>query len=204
MNRGWLQGTGSQIGSGQRNLALMKHSEGKGCLSKNCSVYHFLLTHAAGQSSGNASDRDTLVRWSPPRVLGEPILPIPTMMGTYRAWGVRGRSHAPLSFLKWKHLDILPAPMRRPGAAQRSAGDIDPPHRADHDRCARCHRRARQEMADRADASGAMAFGFWPQALLPVGAGLAICLVGEVNRPLRERRLLADLTQPQAGPRWAA
>jgi hypothetical protein len=83
MNRGRLQGKGSQIGSGQKDLALMIRSEGKDCLSKNCSVCHLLLTRTAGQSYGNASDRDPQVRWSPPRVPCEPILPIPTVMGTY-------------------------------------------------------------------------------------------------------------------------
>ncbi|HEY7122334.1 MAG TPA: hypothetical protein VH540_00145 [Ktedonobacterales bacterium] len=79
---------------------------------------------------------------------------------------------------------MLPTPMRRPGAAQRSTGDIDPAHRADDNRRARRHRRGRQETANRTGATGTMAFVLWSQALLPEGAGLAIRPVGEVDRQL--------------------
>jgi hypothetical protein len=70
--------------SGQRIIALMIHSEGYETSLKILSVSQCFLTLAYGEKSGNTSDGDTQLRWSPPSIAGEPILPTSAMMPAAR------------------------------------------------------------------------------------------------------------------------
>ncbi len=77
-----------------------------------------LLVHS--QKSGNTSKSDAPLRWSPPGVACEPILPTPAMMRTHRTGWTRRRLSLQLGWSQWKHLHILPTPVSGPGATKCS------------------------------------------------------------------------------------
>jgi hypothetical protein len=58
----------------------MIHSEGYDTSWKILAVCQYLLTLAYGEKSGNTSEGDTQLRWSPPGIAGEPVLPPPALM----------------------------------------------------------------------------------------------------------------------------
>ncbi len=58
----------------------MIHSEDYDTSLKILSVCQYLLTLAYGEKSGNTSDGDTQLRWCPPSIAGEPVLPTPALM----------------------------------------------------------------------------------------------------------------------------
>jgi hypothetical protein len=111
----------------------MIHSEGYETSLKILSVGQCLLTLAYGEKSGNTSDGDTQLRWSPPRIAGEPVLPTPAMMRTHGTGWTSRRPSLLLGPSQRKHLNVLPTPMGRPGATKRSTCYIHPPYWSEHD-----------------------------------------------------------------------
>ena len=67
-------------------------SEGYDTSLKILSVCQYLLTLAYGEKSGNTSDGDTRLRWCPPSIAGEPVLPTPALMSA--GWHEVGEGEA--------------------------------------------------------------------------------------------------------------
>ena len=153
------------------------------------------LPFASGQNRGNASNGDTQVRWSPPGVVCEPILPTPAIVRTDGTRWTRRRLGLLLGLSQRKHLNILSAPMGSPGASKRSTGHIYPPHRSEHDRLSLDNGRWGQETADCTDTTSAVAFGSRGQALLSQSTALTIGLVGQINSTLGKSILLTHFAR---------
>jgi hypothetical protein len=146
-------------GNGQRIFALLIHSEGDETSLEILSVCQYLLTLASGEKSGNTSDGDTQLRWSPPGIACEPVLPTPAVMRTDGARWARRRQNLLLGLNHGKYLNVLPTPMGHPGAPQGPACHIHPPHRSEHDRLSLNGGRRGQETADRTDSTCPIPFG---------------------------------------------
>ena len=86
----------------------MIHSEGYEILLKILSVCQYLLPHTYGEKSGNTSDGDTQLRWSPPGIACEPIMPTPALMGTDGTRWARRRQTLLLGLNQGKDLNVLP------------------------------------------------------------------------------------------------
>ena len=97
----------------------------------------------ASEKSGNTSDGDTQLRWSPPGIAGEPVVPTPAMMRTHGTGWTRRRLGSAACLSKWKDLNVLPTPVGHPGATKRSPCHIHPPHRSEKDRLALNRHRCR-------------------------------------------------------------
>src|SRR4051794_37149469 len=115
-----------------------------------------LLPHY--QKSGNASQRNTLLGWPRPGIVGEPIVPTPAVMRPHGTGWAKGRRKARRRVRKRKDLDVLPAPMSGPSAPERSASHIDPADWSEQDRLAFNRHRGRwwQETTDRAHTTGSI------------------------------------------------
>ena len=137
----------------------------------------------AGEAGRNASNCNTLLRWSRPGITGEPIVPAPAVMRAHRPRWAQGRREAWRRVRQRKDLDVLPAPMSAPGTAKRSPCHIDPADWAEQDWLAFNRHRCRwwQETTHGADAARPIAFGSGCQALVPQRTALTIRLVGQVN-----------------------
>jgi hypothetical protein len=132
-------------------------------------------------------------------------VPTPAVMRTHSPWWARRRGNALRYICKLKHLDILPVPVGDPGAAKRSTGYIYPPHRTEQDGLSLNNRRGwGQETTDGTDATSAIPFGTWSEALLLESTWQTIGLVGQIDGPLGKGILLSYFAQPQAGPGWTA
>src|SRR6266571_199335 len=139
-------------------LALLIHSEGYGTALKKLLWWPVPPSLLHSEKSGNASDRDTELRWSPPGVACEPILPTPAMMRTDGTGWTRRRLGLLLGLSQGNHLHIVPTPVGGPGTAKRATGYIYPAHRSENDGLALNNGRRRQETANRTDATGSISF----------------------------------------------
>jgi hypothetical protein len=149
------------VRKGHTILALLIYSEGESTALKKLlevAVSPLLLQR---QTSGNAGDTDTQLRWSEPGIACEPILPTPAVMRTNGTRWARRRQNLWLGLTQGKDLNELPTPVSYPGATKRSTCHIHPPDRSEQDRLSlnRHRRRGRQETAHSTDAPGAIAFG---------------------------------------------
>ena len=142
------------------------------------------------------------MRWSPPRIAGEPILPTPAMMRTHGTGWTRRRFCLRQSLRQWKHLNILPSPVGDPVPTKRAPCHIHPSHWPKKHRLTLKRRSLGQETADYTHPTSPVAFGLWRQALLSQSTALTISLIGEIDGPLGERIFLPHFAQPQACPRW--
>jgi hypothetical protein len=114
------------------------------------------------QTSGNAGDTDTQVRWSEPSIAGEPVLPTPTAMRTHSTRWARRRQNLLLGLNQGKDLNILLAPLGRPGAAKCSTCHIHESRIGPSMTGLRSNRgRRRQETTESTDATSTIAFGPW-------------------------------------------
>ena len=99
-------------------------SEGYDTSLKILSVCQYLLTLAYGEKSGNTSDGDTQLRWCPPSIAGEPVLPTPALMSA--GWHGVGEGEAkPLDGSELKEGSQRIADASEPS---RCADQIDQPH----------------------------------------------------------------------------
>src|SRR5689334_10140636 len=112
----------------------------------------------AGKECGNASHRDTQLRWSPPSIACEPILPTPAVTRTYGAWRTRRRGNTLGNFHERKYLDVLAAPMLGPSATKRSTCYIHPPHWTENDGLSFNNGRCGQETASSTHSTSTIAF----------------------------------------------
>jgi len=146
-------------GSRQGFLALLIHSEGEGTALKQLLCWWSVppcLVHS--QKSGNTSKSDAPLRWSPPGVACEPILPTPAMMRTHRTGWTRRRLSLRLGWSQWKQFHILLTPVSGPGATKCSTCYIHPAHWSEHDRLARNLGRWGQETTHSTHSTGTISF----------------------------------------------
>jgi hypothetical protein len=172
------------VESGQMTLALVIHSEGNDTSWNESLCVSLPPVLVGGEKSGNASDGDTELRWSPPGIAGEPIMPTPAVMGAHGTRWARRRGNALRHSRKRKHLDRLPTPVGYPTAAKRSTCHIHPAHWSEPDRLSLNRGRCRQETTDPTSTTSTIAFGPWVQTLLSQSTFETIGLVGQVDGPL--------------------
>jgi hypothetical protein len=73
---------------------------------------------AESKKSRNASDSDTHLRWSPPSIACESVLPTPAMMRTHGTRRAGRRGNTLRNVGQCKHLDVLPTPVGDPAATK--------------------------------------------------------------------------------------
>ncbi len=96
------------VRKGHTILALLIYSEGESTALKKLlevAVSPLLLQR---QTSGNAGDTDTQVRWSEPGIACEPILPTPAVMRTHGTRWASRRQDLLLGLTQGKDLNELP------------------------------------------------------------------------------------------------
>src|SRR5713226_2257119 len=121
-------------------------------------------------------------------------------MRTHSTRWARRRQNLLLGLNQGKDLNILLAPMGRPGAAKCSTCYIHPSHGSQHDRLSLHRGRRRQETTDRTDATSTSALGLWVETLLSQSTASTIGLVSEVDSSLGKSVLLTHFAQVEVCP----